>query len=376
MDSGVVCGCCGHRISIKSLPECDYCGYLNVGTLDGTAADLDGAARHRAGVLKKLKHISVLSYRYKWDEEKLEYAQQSREAVKIADGEACDGKVVWSAQPFGQNPDSPEPLVLEVEYQYDGQNRRIPYPIKPVRGEAFWNVGVEVDAHLKLALHLGDQKRIARGGEIAFVNPRLQGPDEFLVWGPRRALYARDQDIARPVFNSVVNHPGTGDERYFVRIAEKAAQGVKNYQSDILLEAGRQYEVYIAWHNDAKGIYNERAWRFQGAARDVRLASSFPPTLAAGERGLVSGTFFSSNAAPPAVWSGARVSAGEAVKLAYVAGSARIHTQWGKNGCVLSTSLFSDLGTFIGLNELNGVIPGGDIYSGCVTYTIQTAAAT
>ena len=38
-------------------------------------------------------------------------------------------------------------------------------------------------------------------------------------------------------------------------------------------------------------------------------------------------------------------------------------------------NLFSEKGTFIGLNELNGVVPGCDIYSGQVVYTIHTIAA-
>ena len=45
------------------------------------------------------------------------------------------------------------------------------------------------------------------------------------------------------------------------------------------------------------------------------------------------------------------------------------------NGSVLSESLFSEEGTFLGLNELNGVILGCDEYSGSIVYTIQVSAA-
>lgn len=38
----------------------------------------------------------------------------------------------------------------------------------------------------------------------------------------------------------------------------------------------------------------------------------------------------------------------------------------------LSTNLFSNKGTFLGINELNGIIPGCDEYTGSVIYTIQT----
>lgn len=170
MDSGIICACCGHSISVETLPECDYCGYINVGTLDGAAIDLDNAVSYRSDILKKLKNISVASYQYKWDKETLEYTQQARKEVKVADGVQCDQKIVWSTQEFGQSPDSLEPVVLEVKYRYDGEVRQIRYPINPVPCESFWKVGVEVNAHLKMVFHLGDKKHTAQGDEIAFVH--------------------------------------------------------------------------------------------------------------------------------------------------------------------------------------------------------------
>ena len=61
--------------------------------------------------------------------------------------------------------------------------------------------------------------------------------------------------------------------------------------------------------------------------------------------------------------------------LHYVEGSAKIYNNWKANGRVLSINLFSDKGTFLGLNELNGIILGGKKeFSGNVVYTIQTKA--
>lgn len=513
MDSGIICACCGYSISAETLPECGYCGYINVGMLEDaslctdnggpnwldkwkkkyrkrqpakqgeaqmisykenaaeilaqfgiafktkeeTAAfasiieeELDVRIGHAVGrtvtneqmrelnridnldqakawldmhspnyreivqdvliqseaelkayrdkipgaittplepkdfdavcyrkeILKKLTAISVVTYQYKWDEKAMEYRPQSCEDIWIADGPECDGCIVWANQEFAQNPDSAEPLVLEIKYRYDGEERHIQYPIKPVRGEDFWDIGVEVNAQLKMVFHLGDKKHIARGGEIAFVNPQLQEPAEFFYWGPRRPLYSREQILNKPVFNSIVDHLEAGDERFFVRIAEKKGDGSRDYQSDIELEAGKQYEVCIAFRNDANQAYNEKELDYQGATLNTRLSTSFPAALAKGEQGLIKGTFISLNTVPATIWAGAYVTAKEPVKVDFVTGSAKIHNQWTADNSVLPANLLTDQGTFIGLNKLDGVIPGGDLYAGYVTYAIQTKAAT
>ena len=58
--------------------------------------------------------------------------------------------------------------------------------------------------------------------------------------------------------------------------------------------------------------------------------------------------------------------------LHYVTGSAKIYNGGNANGSVLSTNLFSEQGTYLGYNELNGAVPGCDEYAGQVVYTIQT----
>ena len=157
-----------------------------------------------------------------------------------------------------------------------------------------------------------------------------------------------------------------------MRIEEKSSG--RPYSSDITIEPGKQYEVYIYYHNDASMTYNGAEYDYVGVARDVRLASNFPDELAAGERGVVNGIISSSNAEPEMVWDEAYITASEDMTLHYVEGSAKIYNDWGVNGSVLSINLFSDEGTFLGLNELNGVILGCDEYSGQVVYTIQTYA--
>jgi len=193
-----------------------------------------------------------------------------------------------------------------------------------------------------------------------------------MAWGPERPTYTNEKPADHATFNSITNNAAVGDERDFVRIEEKDSG--RAYSSEIIVEPGKQYEVYIYYHNDASETYNDAAHGYAGVARDVRLASSFPESLAANERAAVTGKITSSNAEPTAVWDEAYVTAKEAVTLHYVTGSAKIYNHWDVNGSTLATALFSTDGVPLGLNKLNGVILGCDKYSGQVVYTIQTKA--
>ena len=213
--------------------------------------------------------------------------------------------------------------------------------------------------------------KILKLGVVALAMPLMLATN-VSAWGPERPTYTNENPADHATFNSITNNAAVGDERDFVRIEEKGSG--RAYSSDITIEAGKQYEVYIYYHNDASGTYNDSQHDYVGVAREVRLSSNFPDELVAGERGTVSATITSTTTDPAAVWDEAYITAKEALTLHYVEGSAKIYNDWGVNGSVLSTNLFSEAGTFLGLNELNGIILGCDEYSGHVNYTIQTYA--
>lgn len=192
------------------------------------------------------------------------------------------------------------------------------------------------------------------------------------AWGPERPTYTMDDPAEHATFNSIIDNPGVGDERDFVRVAEVTKDGSALYRSDIAVEPDKEYEVYIYYHNDASSTYNDEAHGFVGVARDTRLAVSFPLTLKAGQRAAINGTITSSSTDPAAVWDEAYITATEDMTLHYVAASAKIYNKWGTNGSVLSTSLFSQQGTYLGSSQLTGVILGCDEYSGHVILRIQT----
>lgn len=194
-----------------------------------------------------------------------------------------------------------------------------------------------------------------------------------LAWGPERPTYTMKEPADHAVFNSITDNAAIGDEREFVRIAEVRTDNKKNkYTTNLEIEAGKDYEVYIYFHNDASATLNDKEHDYKGVAMNTRFSTDFPSKLGAMETGEVYGAFSSTSTDPKKVWDTAKITAKEDMTLHYVTGSAKIHNGWNANGSIISTKMFSNEGTFIGMNELNGMIFGCDEFSGHITYKIRT----
>ena len=194
------------------------------------------------------------------------------------------------------------------------------------------------------------------------------------AWGPERQTYTNQSPAPKAVFNSITNNAAVGDERDFVRIVEIHEDGTKdNYTNEVTVSPGKTYEVYIYYHNDASSTYNDKAHDYIGVARESRISAAFPESIAAGQKGEVNAIISSSTTSVPEVWDEAYMIASEDVTLAYINGSAKIYNDWEANGSVLSTNLFSADGTYIGLNQLNGIILGCDEFSGQVVFRLKAS---
>ena len=187
--------------------------------------------------------------------------------------------------------------------------------------------------------------------------------------GPDRASFKSAEPADYPVFNSIVDNPLIGNEKNFLRIREA---GVGLYGDEVELVPGKEYEVYIWFHNNAKDRLNDIATEGGiGIAWDVRLNAVFPQVVRAGERAMITSLISSSNTTPKEVWDEVFVTSTQDVELTYVPGSAIIHSNGAVNGKILPSSLFSEKGTFIGYDALDGVLPGCTQYAGYVIYRIS-----
>lgn len=215
-------------------------------------------------------------------------------------------------------------------------------------------------------------KRIILGAfvTISYIFLSLQC---VLAWGPERPTYTMENPADHVTFNSITNNSTIGDEREFVRIVDKASGG--KYVTEMEIEANKDYEVYIYYHNNASRTLNDKAHNYKGVAYNTKLATDFPSKLAAGERGQVYASISSPTATPEKVWDEAFITAKEDMTLHYVTGSAKIHNSWDTNGAIVPTYMFSPEGTYLGMNELNGMIFGCGEFSGHIIYTIRTKSA-
>ena len=191
------------------------------------------------------------------------------------------------------------------------------------------------------------------------------------AWGPERTTFTMEQPASYPTFNSITNNPTIGDERDFVRVGEIDAD-VTDLKNEVEVVPGRQYLVYVYFHNNASSTYNDKAHNNVGVALRTRMSSSFSTVLTPTEKGTITATITADNSNPASVWDEAYMTtATDKVLLHYVAGSAKIYNDWKANGSVMPSSLFTEEGTLIGLNALNGVIPGCEEYHGVVSYVLQ-----
>lgn len=191
------------------------------------------------------------------------------------------------------------------------------------------------------------------------------------AWGPERETYTMEEPADHAIFNSITNNSSIGDERDFVRIGEVNSDETM-LENEVEIVPGKQYLVYIYYHNNASTAYNNSGYDNVGVAVAVRMASSFSTEVTPSESGTITATITADNTDPKSVWDEAYMTTSSGkVSLKYVEGSAKIHNDWEADGSVLPSSLFTAEGTPLGCDELNGVIPGCEEYHGVVTYVLQ-----
>lgn len=200
---------------------------------------------------------------------------------------------------------------------------------------------------------------------------------EAQAWGPERQTFTMANPADYPTFNSITDNPTIQDERDFVRIGELHSANDTNPSPTTLSNTaeiipGHQYLVYIYVHNNASATYNDKAHNNAGVALQTRLSTAFSTVVTPSNPGTVSATVTASNSTPTSVWDEASMTTTyDKVLLSYLTGSAKIFNDWGLNGSVMPNTLFTETGSLLGLNALNGVIPGCEEYHVIVSYVLE-----
>lgn len=189
-------------------------------------------------------------------------------------------------------------------------------------------------------------------GAVAMVNM-------VQAWGPNRRTFTIENPADYITFNSITNSP-YGDERNFVTIKE-ASQSAAAYTNQIKLVPGKEYDVRIFFHNNAKE-------RLNLVAEGTKIKAFMAGQVKAGQKISLSAEVSATNASPNKVHDEVYVSTDHDVALRYVPGSARLITK------SVNTPLGEDLfgnGALVGTYGRDGRVPGCNQFAGTVVYRFQ-----
>lgn len=197
--------------------------------------------------------------------------------------------------------------------------------------------------------------------------------EEYQTWGPQdRETFTWSVPATYTTFNSMTDNPSLGNEANFVRIKEYGTDDT--YSDDVTLEAGKEYEVFMYYHNNGAANYNPGVM-----SHNTRITANFPSKIEAGHAGEVKGTILWTNTEATEtynVWDTAYMHSDTTVYLSYVQNSAVLHNgstgQYATNGTIYSADgLFGD-GVLLGYDSRYwGYIPGCNEYAGYVVYRIK-----
>lgn len=208
-----------------------------------------------------------------------------------------------------------------------------------------------------------------RAASIAIVAAAVLVPATLFAWGPDRPTFTMANPAPYVTFNSITDNNRHGDERNFVQIKEASASNT-TYGENVTLQPGKEYEVFVLYHNDAGSHLNDAAHDYKGIAKDAFMRVQMPAHVKSGREARITGFVGASNANPGQVWDEAYGQAAGDYNLSYVADSATIYSNGAINGKKLPNNLYTT-GTPLGFDALDGKLPGCTEFSGYVTFRFK-----
>ncbi len=194
-------------------------------------------------------------------------------------------------------------------------------------------------------------------------------PAVTYAWGPNRATFTTAHPASYITFNSITDNPAIGDERNFMQVREASASN-ETYADSINLNAGKEYVVFMYYHNNAASNLNL-------VALNSYAKAEIPALVANGSTGTkANGYVGASNANPTQVWDDIsfKNTTGGDIALRYIPGSATIHSKGAVDGKTLSDNIVTS-GATLGYSALDGKIPGCNEFAGYVTFRIKADQA-
>ncbi len=203
---------------------------------------------------------------------------------------------------------------------------------------------------------------------IAIIAAAIIVPASLFAWGPSRQTFTTAAPANYVTFNSITDNPTQGDERNFVQVRDAAASNT-TYADSISLAAGKEYVVFVYFHNNASSSLNADG---SGIAHGAYVKAQIPAVVANNGSAKAVGYVGATNANPTQVWDDVTFSntTGGDIALRYVPDSATIHSFGAVDGQTMSNNIVTT-GAPIGYDALNGDLPGCNQYAGYVTFRVK-----
>ena len=178
-------------------------------------------------------------------------------------------------------------------------------------------------------------------------------------FGPDRPTFTWDKPANYVTFNSMTDNPKAGDERYFLTGSKPGGSFTDPVTG---LQDGEVVTLRMYVHNNAASNLNLKA-------ENTRVRVQLPAGSKQAQQ--ITG-FISANNAVPTVVSDTLDLSGVNngfFELEYIAGSASYKNNVGT--FKLSDSIVSNDGALVGYDQMNGVVPGCEEFSGWVTLKVK-----
>ena len=189
-------------------------------------------------------------------------------------------------------------------------------------------------------------------------------PATLLAWGPDRPTFTTQSPAGYVTFNSITNNPAHGDERNFMQVKESTASD-STYSDSMTLQPGKEYTVFVYYHNDAASNLNASG---KGIATGAYVRAEIPAVVSGSTKAVAH--IGAANAEPKDVWDDVTFKSTNDIALRMVSGSAKIFNEGATNGSTLPDSIITT-GTAIGYDALDGTLPGCNEFSGYVTFNVK-----
>ncbi len=179
-----------------------------------------------------------------------------------------------------------------------------------------------------------------------------------VTWGPDRPTFTWAKPATYVTFNSITDNPVWGDERYIVK-ARDANASTSTYSTKVNVTDNEELVVSVYFHNNAASNLNL-------VSQNTKVKVNMPTGPAASQE--LKAFISADNATPQTVFSTMDFVGSKAFKLNYVAGSAKLKTNF------VDTSISDDLvngGTLVGTYHPNGEVKGCGEFSGYATFRVK-----